>query len=220
MEQNKQTVGFKDERRLIVSVNESGIYLSSDNMLLRIDPVTGEETEITHINIGIDAFANDANYTLVAAADNISVFNTKPQLLDTRRNAYVYDFAQLAGDYSILGSRNSTELRILQLRTNRDAEIFTCDPDFEYRDVRINADLTRVIMKTDYSFRVYDINGDLINETQIPDTNLVSEYKFSPRNRNLAIIYHDALRVYSGSDGTLLYEKNRSTIGILRTLWG
>ena len=204
---DEQIVGFQDERRLIVTVDESGIYLQSENMLLKLDPSSGEEIEITYSSAGINAFAGDANYMLVSAANNISIFDRGLNLLDERQNAYLYDFVQLAGEYAILGSRDSTILRVLKLMTDSDAIIFTYESGFEHSDIRVNEDRTRVIMRSEESFRVYDIIGNLINETQIPDAEHVSEFRFSQNDLNPVVIYPNALRIYSGDDGSLLYEQ-------------
>jgi len=207
LDRDEQLVGFQDERRLMVAVDESGIYLHSENMLLNLDPTSGEEIELAYSSAGINAFAGDTSYMLVAAADSISIFDRGLNLLDERQNEYQYDFVQLAGDYAILGSRDSTILRVLKLMTDSESVIFTYEPGFEHSDIRVNADQTRVVMRSNESFRVYDITGSLISETQIPDAELVSEFRFSQDDVNPVVIYPDALRIYSGGDGSLLFEQ-------------
>jgi len=207
LDRDEQIVGFQDERRLRVSVDIGGIYLQSENTLLKLDPSSGEETEVAYSSVGINAFAGDASYMLVAATDNISIFDRGLNLLDVRHNAYIYDFVQLSGDYAILASRDSTILRVLKLMTDTESTIFTFEPGFEFSDIRVNEDHTRVVMRSEESFRVYDITGNLISETQIPDSDHVSEFRFSQNSLNPVVIYPDALRIYSGGDGSLLYEQ-------------
>jgi len=203
----EQIVGFQDERRLIATVDENGIYLQSANMLLKLDPASGELIEMAYSSEGINAFAGDASYMLVATADNISIFDRGLNLLDERHNAHLYDFVQLSGDYAILGSRDSTILRVLKLMSDSESIIFTYEPGFEYSDIRVNEDHTRVVMRSEESFRVYDITGNLISETLIPYADFVSEFRFSQNYINLIVIYPDSLRIYSGSDGSLLFEQ-------------
>ncbi|MDR1560250.1 MAG: hypothetical protein LBS84_11260 [Clostridiales bacterium] len=208
LETYKQTAGYESKEPSIMSVNSTGVYLSTDNLLIKLTPATGERQEIANPDSGIRAFATDGGYTLISSDDgNICLFDSNAVPLDKRPGGSPYDFARLAGGYAVLGSRDSPDLRLLKLDTYDESEIFTYDPAFKHDEARVNADNTRVTLFSRESFRLYDINGDLLNETLIPDSDSVSEQRFGKESGNLAVMYKDALRIYSGADGTLIYEK-------------
>jgi hypothetical protein len=56
-------------------------------------------------------------------------------------------------------------------------------------------------------FRLYNIDGELITEKELPDADFVVNPQYSKKSGNLAVMYKDALRIYSGVDGTLLFEE-------------
>ena len=98
-------------------------------------------------------------------------------------------------------------LRILKRKEHKDTQIFDYDPEYIHDEARINTDIGRVMLFSFKDFRLYDINGILLCETIIPDSEKVYDQQYSKKSGNLAIIYKDALRIYSGEDGTLLFEK-------------
>jgi hypothetical protein len=65
------------------------------------------------------------------------------------------------------------------------------------------------------SFRLYDADGRLRNETRIPDAARIYDQQYSESSGNLAVLYRDALRIYSGRTGEPLFEKD----GLLSTFY-
>ena len=98
-------------------------------------------------------------------------------------------------------------MQILKLDNHKETEIFTYDLAYQHIDARVNAENTRVTLFSDQSFRLYNSNGALINESEIPGAAAVNEVHYSKNSGNLAVLYKDALRIYSGDNGALLYEK-------------
>ena len=208
LEASDQTVGFRVDKHNIVTTDKTGIYISSENLLEKLDPVTGDRQEIASYESGIRAFARDDRYMLVTTVDsNFLLFNADYKLLDKRLSNYISDFVQLAGEYAILGSRGSPELQILKLDKYAEAEMFSYDPAFKHDDARINAERTRVLLYSKKNFQLHNINGGLINETEIPDSGFITDIQYSKKSGNLVVTYTDALRIYSGNDGSLKFEE-------------
>ena len=204
LKKNIQTVGIEEGRQFILTINETGIYVLSNNLLTKLDPDTGGQSEMAYLNTDIHAFACDDRYTLATAADNYSLFNSNARQLDKRFTSVLYDFVQIAGDYAVIASRNNSELYILKMENHKDSEIFAYNLAYKHSSAFINAEGSRVTLLSNYSFRTYDINGGVLNTTHIPGTEFI--LKFVKNSGNIAAVYKDALHIYSGEDGTLLFD--------------
>jgi len=202
----QQLGGFSSESFLGVAVNEAGIFVSSDNLVVQIDPETGEQTEIAFLKADIRNFA--VNKHAVATAVNYSYgFFKERQPLEILECASVFDFVNLAGGNAVFGGRYNPEIIIRRLNDQTQAHVFSYDLGYTHYEARFNADMTRVMLYSFEEFRIYSANGDLIAESTIPDAEMVYKQRHSKKSGNLAVIYENALLVYCGNDGTLLYEE-------------
>jgi len=201
-----QRGGFSSENFLGVTVNEAGIFVSSDNLVVKIDPVTGAQTEIAFLKADIRNFA--VNKHAVATAVNYSYgFFKERQPLEIFESTSIFDFVKLAGNHAVFGGRYNSEVIVRRLNDQAHAQVFSYEPGDTHYEARFNADMTRIMLFSYEGFRIYDTNGNLLAESMIPDAEMVYDQRHSKKSGNLAVIYENALRIYCGDDGILLFEE-------------
>lgn len=205
----EQTGGFHSASRFSVQTDEDGIYVQTENLLVRIDPVSGEQTPLVTTNEMIRAYARGAENTLIATEEAFSFFAPNAVEIESFEQQTETDFVGLAGDMAVLGSRSAPVLRLLRYEDHQDAEVFSYDTSAVHDEARMSADGSRVMLFDWQSFRIYDRQGNLVNETLIPNSGEVYDQQFR-RNENdsyLEVIYNDGTSLmYSAADGSLIRE--------------
>jgi hypothetical protein len=204
-----QTGGFaSDGGRFGVLADESGIFVSSDNLVVRIDPADGARRELAYTDGDVTDFARDARHTIVATDNrNFALFDAEAKQVARYGGDNNFDFVRVAGDFAIAGGRDTPVLRFLRREDRSEARIFSYDAAYMHDEARVRADGARVMLFSYDGFRLYDAAGRLLRAVEIPDAGLVYDQQYSKESGNLAVIYRDALRIYSGTDGMLLFEE-------------
>jgi len=112
-----------------------------------------------------------------------------------------------AGDYTVVAGRDTPKIRILKRKTGDNKNIFMYNSEHIYDEARIKSDGTRLMLFDYRGFKLYDDVGNLISEVSIPEPEFIYDQQYSKKSGNLAVIYKDSLRIYSGSNGNLIFEK-------------
>ena len=206
-----QTGGFSAQTPFHVRVHETGIYLSSENILVRIDPVTGEQQEVAYTGADISAFATDGQHTLTAVTDGtLAFFDEAAQPMGSHSRPTAPELLALTGDVALEASRDTPAVRVSHLETYPDAQIFTYDPAYLHHEARLSADGSTVMLFRYDGFRLLDReSGAILAEVQLPQAEQVydQQYRRNERGSYLEVIYNDGLtRCYSAADGSLLSE--------------
>lgn len=208
----EQTGGFAAETPFHVQADETGIYLTSENLLVKLDPVTGDQTELAYTGADITLFAMDNGYTLTATADAAcSFFDEEARLLETHMNQRNCDFIQLSGNYAVTANRDVPAVRVMKLENHPDAQLCTYAPEFLHDEARISADGSTVMLFRYDAFRLLAMDGRILAEVMIPDAEQVydQQYRRDETGSYLEVIYYSGLRqAWSAADGTLLWEKD------------
>ena len=210
--ENIEIVEMSDSgHEFIVQANERGIYVSNVNIhnepiVININPTDGTRRVMAVSDSYIINFYASP-YGIIAATleSGIKIFDRA--LNQRAQYHWDSDFVALNGIYAIAASRDATEVNILAQRDMSHANIMNYDPNYRHEMTKVNEALTRVMRFSPGSFRLYDINGVLINETFLPEHFRIFNMQFSPTSGNLAVIYLDGLRIYSGETGELLFER-------------
>lgn len=206
-----QTGGFSSTLPFHTNADESGIYVATEDILVKIHPETGEQTEVAYTNgADIVTFARSDAYTMVTTADGVlSFFDSEAVLLEQYTSEERCDFAALAGPFVVSGNRDTPALRVMKLENHADAQLFSYEKTYPHSEARISADGQTVMLFRYDGFRLYDIDGTLLAEVSIPDAEEVYDQQYR-RNENgsyLEVIYNNGMiRTYSAVDGSLLSE--------------
>lgn len=206
-EKLESIAGFSSESRQSAQVDETGIYLQQDNILEKVEPISGEQTPLVNNSENIRAYALSTSHTMIATEQAFSFYDSHAVEIESCEKQDETDFVRLAGDIALIGSRNTPVIRLMAYENHEEAEVFTYDPSIVHKEARVSADGERVMLFDWKKFRIYDRTGELINETDIPDAEQVYDQQFR-RDENgsrLEVVYNNGdCRIYSASDGSLL----------------
>lgn len=206
----RQTGGFSSTMPFHVQASENGIYISTENILVGIDPESGDQKEVAYTDADITKFQKNGTYAIVSTADDsFSFFGSKAALLAKHTGEMRGDFVGLAGSVAVVGSVDSPTLRVLRLENHPDKQLLSYDPDYSHSEARLSADGRTVMLFRYDSFRLYGIDGEIIADVELPDAAQVydQQYRRDTGGSWLEVIYNDGLvRNYSAEDGRLISE--------------
>lgn len=212
MAQMVQTTGFSASTPFHVQADARGIFLSMDNLMVRLDPATGEQTELAYPEKDIALFSSQGTYSVTASKENrCAVFDGRACLLTELELDEPCDFLEISGDYAVIGSRNTSSVRLLKQEDHPDADLFSYDPSYSHQEARLSTDGSRVMLFSYSGFCLYNIDGTLIAQAELPGAEQIYDQQFRREEDGtsyLEVFYNDgAVRSYSAQDGALLNER-------------
>lgn len=212
MDKLAQTGGFSAQTPFHLQVDETGICISSDNLLVRIDPETGEQTELAYSEKDINLFRNRDGYTITSDAEGTAViFDALAQLVEQLETGESCDYLCISGQYAVIGSRNNPVLRLLRREIHPEAELFSYDPSYFHDEARLSADGSTAMLFSVDGFRLYSRAGALLAEEAMLDPGQIYDQQYRREADGasyLEVIYNDGLRrAWSAKDGALLWER-------------
>lgn len=206
-----QTGGFEsDGAAYSVQTDETGIYLQSENLFVCIHPETGEQTPLVTTPETIQSYARSDSHTLITSEEEFQFFDRNAGLTDRYEKEYESNFLQIAEGTALIGSSDSPVIRVMEYENYPDTELFSYDPLYDHDEARISADQKTVMLFSYDEFRLYDMDGTLLTETEIPDAAQVYDQQYirDVDGSRLEVIYNDGtVTAYSAGDGSRLYEK-------------
>lgn len=207
LETGEQTGGFASPNAFHVRADEDGVLVSTENLLVRLDPVTGEQEELAYTEADIACFSKSGPYTLTAAENGaVSFFDEEAALVRTQD--IPCDFAALAGDYALLADRSAPTLRLMRLETHPEAQVLSYDRSYPHDEARLTRDGGAMLFRYD-GFRIYGPDGTLLADEELPGGEQVydQQYRRDDKGDYLEVLYSDGTtRSYAAGDGRLLSE--------------
>lgn len=207
-----QTEGFAARTPFHLQVDEEGILISSDDLLVRIDPATGEQTESAYQEKDIITFQNRDGYTITASAEGtVMIFDALAQLVERLDTEKSCDHLCISGQYAVIGSRDSPVLRLLRRESHPEVESFSYDSAYPHDEARLSADGNTAMLFSVDGFQLYDQTGTMLAEKVMPDPEQIYDQQYRREvdgTSYLEVIYNDGLRrAWSAKDGALLWEQ-------------
>ena len=206
-----QTGGFEsDGAAYSVQTDGGGIFLQSENLLVRIHPETGEQTPLVTTSEQILSYAGSGSHTLITTGEEFQFFDSNAGLISRHEKEYESNFVQIAEGTGLIGSSDSPVIRIMRYENYPEMELFRYDPLYDHDEARISGDEKTVMLFSYDEFRLYDTDGTLLAETEIPNAAQVYDQQYirDGEGSRLEVIYNDGtITAYSAADGKLLYEK-------------
>ena len=203
--------GYESEKPIHMEISGEDVYLAEGNLLVKLDLTTQQEKELAHTgDQQINAFSIGDAYTLVTADDRSFRFYDKgARLSATESGERNFDFCTLAGHLAVLGSRDENNLRVLSLEDHSSAELLHYDAAYAHDEARLSPDGKKIMLFSIFGFRIIDINGTLISDIQLPDSDRIydQQYRREDGSAYLEVIWYDGtVRKYDAGDGHLLSE--------------
>lgn len=204
MEAKAQTGGFSSPNWFHVQTDESGVFVSTENLLVQLEPVTGEQRELAYADSDIMAFTRNGKYTMVALANgSCAIYDENAECMETHEGAC--DFLALTETYALMADHNTPYLRLLRLENHSDAQVFAYDREYAHNEARINSDGSTVMLFRYDGFRLYAMDGTLLADTAIPDAAQVYDQQYRREEGYLEVFYNDGtITRYSAANGSLL----------------
>ncbi len=204
--------GLESQERFLLRTDEDGIYLGNGNVLVELETSTLEELEIAYTgSVEMTNFAVGKGHALVATEDNgFSFYDSGAHLMTAESGNQNADFLALTEKYAVIGNRTETSLRILELESHGEAQLFAYDARYAHDEARISADGRTAVLFDHRGFRIYDSNGELVAETELPDVEKIYDQQFRREGEDsyLEVIWYDGTRrFYSAADGSVISEE-------------
>lgn len=205
-----QTGGFESESTFRAETDENGIYVQTENLLVKMDPETGEQTPLVTTSEWIEQYARSDENTMILTESGVQFFDQNAFLISAHENTYSGKYLQLADGTALVSNLDSPMIQVLQYENHLESEVFSYDPSYEHDETRLSADGETVMLFRYDGFRLYRVDGELICEVEIPDAENVydQQYVRDEEKSSLQVIYNDGTIVtYSASDGSKLGEE-------------
>lgn len=202
-----QTGGFASANPFRVQADEDGILVATENILVRLDPETGEQEELAYTEGDITGFAHHGGCTLTALSDSFGFYDEAAALVEQRDG--LCDFTAIAGETALTADRNTPCLRILQMERHPEAQIFAYDRSYVHDEARISREGNVLLYRYD-GFRLYAPDGGILKEEALPDPEQVYDQQFRREagGEYLEVIYNNGTSLcYSATDGRLQEER-------------
>jgi hypothetical protein len=130
----------------------------------------------------------------------------------------VCNFTDIGSTYALTGSNDSKTVRILINEDLSENNFFTYDRSYQFTEAKLNQNSNRVILYSFNGLRICDL-ANIISEISFIDPADVINTQYDKDSGNLAVIYKNRVRLYSGLAGKLLLEK-MDTRSVLYTNFG
>lgn len=205
-----QTGGFDSQSPFGVYTDEDGICVQTENLLVQIDPETGEQKPLVTLTDLIDGFTRDGERTLITAGNQVQFYDRSASLVTSFEKETGNELLQMAGGKALIGNSDSPSLRVIGYEDHKEQEIFSYDPLVKHDEARVSADGNTILLFQYDRFNLYDRAGNQLAEVAIPDADQVydQQYRREDGKSWLEVIYNDGkIREYSAADGTCISEK-------------
>lgn len=214
--------GYEQKGRLELDAGEQGIYISSEDLLVRFDEEGLTEQETAYVPGSVlTGFSVGKDYTAVMTEDNrIAFFDKGANLTDQIKLSEGQAFIEFAGDTLLTANRDASAVWVYRAVSHKDAEIWAYDPRDAHDEARISNDGNTVMLFDYEGFRIYDKKGEMISETRLPDPESIYDQQFLKYELKeppevsawgpsvLKVIWYDGtVRKYNAADGSLMSEE-------------
>lgn len=206
-EKGEQTVGLGSENSFHVKANERGIIVQLKNLLVRMDPVTGEQFPLVETEETIDGFSAGDSFTAVSIGDKIQIFNSDVKLVTQFENTGQTGLLQTVDNIVLSGRIDTPELCLMKYEEHSQKEFAGYDSSFEHDEARVSADGKHIMLFSYKHFAVYDTDGNVIVQEEFPDPESIYDQQFVREDRNsyLEVTYSDGtVLLYDAENGELI----------------
>ena len=194
------------------------IFSKQNKIIGRVLP---SPTETENFNV---YSSNDAEASFAVSKDHVMISNkghiifndmNGTQINSVEENTYnrVLD---ISSGTAVYGNADEPVLKIYRYDTCTDNEVLSYDPNYVHSETRISADRKYIMQFMFTQFRILDLNGNVVFETEIPDSEQVFDQQYLRENgaSYLMVRYSDGRKVYyDGKDGAIAKEEKSDVPG-------
>lgn len=210
----EQTGGFNANTYFGTKTDENGIYVQNENKLVKIDPISGNQTPLVTTDYQFTNYTINENFTFISNNKSLFLFDKNAKKITEYDEKQTTDFLESTKNIAIVGSLNSTKLKILRYKEHNKNTILNYDALYDHDETRINSDSSTIMLFSYNKFRLYKTDGTIINETEIPNAKQVydQQYRRKAGKDYLEVIYNDGSKIkYSALDGSIIEQTKGKT---------
>lgn len=202
-----QAGGFQSEGYYFADADETGIIVGVDNVLVRMEPVSGEEQPLVTTDKRILQYSHDSGGTVIATEGQVSFFDEQSNEICSMERKESCDVLAMREGTAVIGSLNSQVLWIMKYETCPETEIAAYAPEYPHDEVRLSGDAQTLMLFSYDKFRICDLEGNIIKDVELPNGEEVYDQQFvrDGSESYLEVIYNSGLiDRYDASDGELM----------------
>lgn len=224
LDDGKQTGGFQSASGFSVETDETGIYVQTENLLVKLHPVTGDQTPLVTTAENIRRFARSDTHTLITTEKEFLFFDQNAMETSGHQKEYDSDFVRIANGTALIGSMDTPAVRIMKYENHPETELLSYDGAYNHDEARVSGDGETVMLFSYEGFCLYGKDGTYLGEVSIPEPEQVYDQQYirDEDGSRLEVIYYDGkVLAYDARDGALLYEKSGEAPdpGLLETFY-
>lgn len=209
----EQVGGFSSEGYYFADADENGIVVGIDNILVTLNPETGEQRPLVDTAERITKYSFDGTFTMITAEERVYIFDSLSNEICSLKRTVGCDQIRLQGDKALIGSSDSPILWIARYENHPEREMLKYDAAYVHDEARISNDEKTAMLFSYTDFRIYDLeDGEIISEVFIPNADQVydQQYVRDSSYSYLEVIYSDGLTVkYDASTGKIVESRNK-----------
>lgn len=193
-----------------VYADSRGILVSSGNVLVQVEPASGQQVEMAYTAADITGFSRDGYTAALSDNKTCTITDKTAAAVAKVTSDDALDLVSLRSGTAVLASRSAPYVRVLKLENHSDAQLFTYDPSYAHSEARVSTDRSTVMLYRHDAFRLYRMDGTMICEQAIPDADQIYDQQYRRRDGQcvLEVIYYSGLiRAYSAADGSVVSEE-------------
>ena len=200
---------YESNNPLILKIKNDEVYLAEGNLLIKVDLKSGEQRELAKLKKGsIVGYGATDNGCLILAEDGTvhffdNVANEIAQFTD-EKVAFMADMNQ---EFAITADMNADVLRMFRKVSQKDTVFFEYDADFKHDEARIDEKNHTVLLFSGTGFRLYNMEGGLVQEAKLPKQDQIYDEQFirGEKDNYLEVTWYDgSVKKYSTKDGALI----------------
>ena len=198
-----------DDSPYLMQINETGIYLSSKDELVQLEPYTLSQRDVAHTTGNIRSFVHTAKRTIVQADDKIcALFSSDARIMREFSSEPDINFLALRGDFILIASRDARELVLWKFQQHSEKTLmFSYDSAVEHSEARVHTDGETAMLFQRDRLLILNQDGPLhYNDTLATEARPYDQrYVRKTDGDVLEISYYDGtVRDYSAKSGEAL----------------
>lgn len=204
-----QTGGFSLTSKITVNMDNTGLYLSTENKVVRIHPETGAQEEIAYTAESdvVSFYHSEDGHVLVLTQDfGYSFYDPLTNLIEKKMEGDDgLRFGAISNQSALMGSFDSSLLKILTLENYPENHFASYDSYFKPLEVRVNPEENSIFLFQLEGLAIYDNYGILMAENSFPQEKDIYDQQFRRDDGYLEVLYYDgSVEYYSIENGALL----------------
>jgi hypothetical protein len=195
-----------DASHFVPCAADDGLYVAFEDQVLSVDAASGDAKLLFSAGGDVETFGKSGDDFIVCESAGPYRF-VGGDSVKVCSSDYTCRFADIGARFALTGSYDARTVRILKNADFGDADLLGYAEDYAFSEAKIHAASNRAAFYSHTGLRLCDLEGAVVAETAFPAPLSVIDTQYDETNGNIAVLYDDAFRLYSGRDASLILEE-------------